>query len=168
MIDQANTAEDAFLKALQGEDELGMVIRAHIHIEHHLNELLNTVIPYPGYLKAMQLDYAGKVNLAGATGLRPDIVRPLLALGNLRNQMAHRLGTKITKSRERNFYKTFGGDGKRNIKQSYEGTRRKLRAGKGPELNELDPPDLFVLMVVSLRAALLVAKTEVEAMSGEN
>ena len=108
MIDQANTAEDAFLKALQGEDELGMVIRAHIHIEHHLNELLNMVIPYPGYLKAMQLDYAGKVNLAGATGLRPDIVSPLLALGKLRNQMAHRLGTKITKSRERNFYKTFG------------------------------------------------------------
>ena len=32
-----------------------MVIRAHIHIEHHLNELLNTVIPYPGYLKAMMV-----------------------------------------------------------------------------------------------------------------
>ena len=168
MIDQANTAEDAFLKALQGEDELGMVIRAHIHIEHHLNEFLDMVIPYQKYLKAMQLDYAGKVNLAGAMGLRPDIVSPLLALGNLRNEMAHRLGTKITKSRERNFYKTFGSDGKRNIQQSYERTRRELRAGKGPKLNELDPPDLFVLMMVALRAALLVAKTEVEAMSGKN
>ena len=63
----------------------------------------------------MQLDFAGKVNLAGATGLRPDIVTPLLTLGNLRNQMAHKLGTKITKSRARNFYKTFGGKGKHNI-----------------------------------------------------
>ena len=49
MIDQENTAEDAFLKDLRGEDELGMVIRAHIHIEHPLNELLNMVMPYPGY-----------------------------------------------------------------------------------------------------------------------
>ncbi len=164
MIDQENTAEDAFLKDLRGEDELGMVIRAHIHIEHHLNELLNMVIPYPGYLKAMQLDYAGKVNLAGATGLRPDIVSPLLALGNLRNQMAHKLGTKITKSRERNFYKTFGSEGKHTIQQSYERTRRDLRVGKGPKLNELSPPDKFVLMAVTLRAALLAAKIDVEAM----
>jgi len=168
MIEQANRAEDAFLEALQGEDELGMVIRAHIHIECHLNELLDMVIPYQKYLKAMQLDYAGKVNLAGATGLRPDIVRPLLALGGLRNEMAHKLGTKITKSRERDIYKTFGADGKHNIQQSYERTRRKLRTGKGPKLKELDPPDLFVLMVVTLRAALLVAKSEVEAMSCEN
>jgi hypothetical protein len=64
MTDQENTAEDEFLKDLQGEDELGMVIRAHIHIEHHLNELLNMVIPYPEYLKPMQLDYAGKVSVA--------------------------------------------------------------------------------------------------------
>ncbi len=167
MTDQENTAEDAFLKDLRGEDELGMVIRAHIHIEHHLNELLNMVIPYSGYLKAMQLDYAGKVNLAGAMGLRPDIVSPLLALGNLRNQMAHKLGTKITKSRERNFYRTFGGEGKQTIQQSYERTRRDLRVGKVPKLRELDSPDLFVLMAVTLRAALLAAKIDVEAMSRE-
>ena len=168
MTDQENTAEDEFLKDLQGEDELGRVIRAHIHIEHHLGEFLDMVIPYPRYLETIQLDYAGKVNLAGAAGLPLGLVRPLLALGNFRNKMAHKLGTKITKPRVQDLYKTFGRDEKRNIQQSYERTWREFRVGQVPKLKELNPPDLFVLMAVTLRAALLAAKIEVETMSREN
>ena len=32
--------DDEFIKALQGEDELGAVVRAHIDIEQHLNEII--------------------------------------------------------------------------------------------------------------------------------
>ena len=101
MAIHADTTEDTFLKALQGEDQLGMVIRAHIYIEHHLNEFLQVLIPYPEFLEPLKLDYYGRVQLAGAMGLQPQLLKPLQAVGALRNEMAHKLGTKLTKSRLR-------------------------------------------------------------------
>lgn len=44
MSDTADPSEAAFVGALFGEDELGVVLRAHIHIEAKLVELLELLV----------------------------------------------------------------------------------------------------------------------------
>jgi len=77
------TASDdqQFQHALQGEDELGVVVRAHIHVEAALNALIETVSSNPNYIDKMDLEYSQKVRLAVALGLLPQYESPLLALG---------------------------------------------------------------------------------------
>ena len=43
--------EDKLLTALQGEDELGVVVRAHIHVEAHLMEYVELCFQFPDHLK---------------------------------------------------------------------------------------------------------------------
>ena len=51
MSDAGDPSEAAFVCALFGEDELGVVVRAHIHIEAKLRELLELVVADPKYLE---------------------------------------------------------------------------------------------------------------------
>jgi hypothetical protein len=39
-LENLDARERAFFQALEGDDELGMVVRAHIHIEHELREFI--------------------------------------------------------------------------------------------------------------------------------
>jgi hypothetical protein len=51
-------------KALSGEDDLGMVVWAHIIIEHELEEFVRLAAPEPSQLKFSEMDYSAKVKLA--------------------------------------------------------------------------------------------------------
>ncbi len=66
---------EEFLQLLDGEDDLGMVIRAHIHIEHELREFIVAAAPQPAELKLSDYDYASTLKLAILT---PDQVGLLL------------------------------------------------------------------------------------------
>lgn len=68
-----------FQAALEGDDQLGMVIRAHIHIEAGLNDVLDVLLVSPKHVEKMNLDFSQKVMLATALGLRPRYQSPLLA-----------------------------------------------------------------------------------------
>jgi hypothetical protein len=63
-IESVEARTDAFFQMLNGEDDLGMVIRAHIHIEHELREFILATAPNPGEIKFSDYDYAKTLQLA--------------------------------------------------------------------------------------------------------
>ncbi len=105
-----------FFAVLDAEDELGAVIRAHIHIESCLNALLDGWMVSPTHLAKMQLEYAQKVDLAVALGLKEQYSAPLRALGTLRNAFAHRPGIALTKDRADSIYKALHQDDKNLVR----------------------------------------------------
>jgi hypothetical protein len=62
--------DQSFLDALLSEDELGVVVRAHIHVEASLSEFIETLIPVPAELP--NLRYQQRVELA--CEVPPDLV----------------------------------------------------------------------------------------------
>jgi hypothetical protein len=82
-----------FIDALNSEDDLGMVVRAHIHIEHELKEFVTSAAPRPDQVKFP--DYDGTIRLALVLGLDATLKPALNAIGKLRNKFSHRLGMKL-------------------------------------------------------------------------
>jgi hypothetical protein len=152
----------AFIAALMGEDELGVVVRAHIHIEAVLLQLLDRMVVDSAKLKKLDLDYAQRVNLALALGLKLQYGAPLLALGSLRNAFAHRPDAKLSKDRVDNLYKSLAADDRQLVQRCYESTNSKMLR-KAPGLRSLPPKDQFVLMATTMRAMLIAASRHVES-----
>jgi hypothetical protein len=152
--------EQKFIDDLKGEDMLGIVVRGHIHVESQLEHLLETLVPYPQYLKELNLDYAGKVHVAVAMGLRPEYAAPLKTLGSIRNRFAHRLDTDLSKNDTENLYKVLHPDDKNIVQQTYERIKTQLAPNKDKRFKDLIPKEQFILLVVTLRAMLLAAVSE--------
>jgi GNAT superfamily N-acetyltransferase len=83
--------DDTFIPALLGEDALGVVVRAHIHIEARINALLDTMVAHPSLLP--HLRYEQRVRLACALGLDDRWFKQLKLLGDLRNRVDYVNGT---------------------------------------------------------------------------
>jgi len=160
-LNRPDPSEDAFIAALFGEDELGVVVRAHIHIEARLLELLELLVEDPKHLERMTLDFSQRVHLATALGLKPEHAPGLLAFGSIRNSFAHRLDTQLSDDRINNLYKALSPGDKEAVQGAYEQTRVVM---KGPDctFKELGPKYRFALISVALRAMLLVAIREAD------
>lgn len=152
---------DEFIQSLQAEDELGLVVRAHIHIEARLIELLSLLADAKA-LEKMDLDYCQRVHLAVALGLKEEHSKGLLALGTLRNAFAHKLGSSLTETRVRNLYEALCTDDKTGVQQAYAKTERTLNQHDQKKFQALPPRDRFVLISVALRGVLLLAIREAE------
>ena len=151
----------AFIAALMGEDELGVVVRAHIHIESVLLRLLDRMVVDPASLKKMDLNYSQRVNFALTLGLKAQHGPPLLALGTLRNAFAHRPETKLSKDRVDNLYKSLGAEDRKLVQRCYETTNSKMLR-EAPGLRSLPPKDQFVLMATVMRGMLIAAVMQME------
>ncbi len=149
--------DDAFKKALESEDELGLVIRAHIHIEASLNQFINCNVVHSSHLSKMQLDYAQKVHLAVCLGLLPKYASPLLALGKLRNYFAHQPETQLSQDRVKALYDSLSSDDKSLVQDSHQRARKKTPDSKIPTFSRLSPKAQFIMLSISMRALLLVA-----------
>ncbi len=157
MLDDDKLSDD-----LNGEDDLGAVIRGHIHIESSLNKLIETHFEFPEYIKKLNLEFHQKVLVAQAIGLKPQYAKSLNTLGTIRNNFAHRLETKLGKNEIESLYKAFEGNDKQIIQNAYLKTNKELKR-KGPKsLTKLEPRQQFTLIVVSIRALLLTAIKELE------
>lgn len=86
----------ALTTVLVGEDDLGKVVRAHIYIEHELQDLIFFAAPNPDQLERFDcMEFSEKVRLALVLGLNANLKAGLSAVGNLRNKFSHRLDTKL-------------------------------------------------------------------------
>jgi hypothetical protein len=93
--------------ALRNEDDLGKVVRAHIHIEHELQDFIFFGSPVPDQLKSFDtMEFTDKVQLALLLGLTPDLKAALNATGRLRNKFAHKLDMKIGEDEAKNLIAT--------------------------------------------------------------
>ncbi|HTE15589.1 MAG TPA: hypothetical protein VK642_10980 [Burkholderiales bacterium] len=155
--------QDQFLEIVRGEDELGVVIRSHIYVESALVYLLKQLVTNSAFLDRLDLDYAQRVNLAVALGLKAGHAPPLLALGTIRNTFAHKLDTKLTKDKVDSLYKQFSPSDKEILHASFKQTMSKVSSIGVDDLRKLPPKDQFALLAIALRSLLLTAITELEA-----
>jgi len=151
-----------FSKRLTEEDELGSVIRAHLHIEFHIDELIAATAPNPDAVQRLNLDYSGKIGLLSILGYNEKLTKPLQNIGDLRNKFAHRLDFKITKDRMRSLYETLDTQGQQIVHHAYDNTRKNsLTSARHPKkMWSLVPKDIFSLLASAIRVMVLIAHKE--------
>jgi hypothetical protein len=89
---------EQFREDLMPSDDLTMFLKAHLHIEHKVIELLELVVADKRALDAMRLTFSQRVTLCQVLGLLDKQHTELLKkLGWLRNKFAHEPGTRISK-----------------------------------------------------------------------
>jgi hypothetical protein len=155
----------AFNADLLGEDPLGMVIRAHIHIENQLIEFIEAALAAPDQLKSLNLDYAGRVSLALALGLHPEFGKPLRSLGTMRNHFAHRLDAGLGAQEANNLQKALGPHLAITL-ESYRETL--LKRGDQPKrFDQLEPIDRIQLFLVTLWSGVAIAAIKMKGRHDE-
>ena len=155
--------DEKFHAALQGEDELGVVVRAHIHIESRLMNLMELFFSAPDHLSKLVLEYEQKVMLAVACGLNPMFASPLKVLGRIRNRFAHRLDSSLDIQQVRSLYEAFSPINKEVIQQAFRNTEDQVAEPTKVKLENLDAKSQFILLVVALDGMLLVAIKDVKS-----
>ncbi|MBR1204512.1 MULTISPECIES: hypothetical protein [unclassified Bradyrhizobium] len=96
LTSRVKTKVQALTQALITEDDLGKVIRAHIHIEHELYDLIFFAAPCPEQLlKSKDMEFSEKVRLALVLGLNAELKPALTAVSKLRNNFAHRIDMRL-------------------------------------------------------------------------
>lgn len=150
--------EEQFQHDLNREDELGKVIRAHLHIENIVDRLLEMEFKKPDVLKQLHLDYNDRVLLLQAFGYTEMLTRPLAAFGNLRNAVAHNLSSSLTEDKMQSLYNSFDSHGKEIIQNSYRRTHQQSSDSEMPRsLNKLHAPGRFLFFAISIHAMLVVS-----------
>lgn len=148
-----------FFEAIIKEDELGCVVRAHLHIEYLIDHLLAVHFEDVSALRPMRLEYSDRVRLLKAFGYEANLTGQLLMLGTLRNDFAHKLDAKLTTDRLESLYKAFDVGSKKMLHDIYRQTReRAADASRFPSsLKKLSPKDLFAFYATTARASLIAA-----------
>ena len=149
--------DSEFLADLQRQDEIGAVIRGHIHVETKVNELIEKLLPFPDDKSLRNLDYASRVNLVTMLGLPPRFKPPLQVIGKLRNDFAHRPSRQLTKSDANNYYKSFASEERKMINDMYNTTKHQIGKTPSDRFTQLNPKDQFILCTINLHSALLVS-----------
>ena len=158
-----NLSDEMFRKSLFDEDELGSVIRVHLHVEYHVNKIIEKLVPFPDDLSAINLDYNGKVNLICALGVKQEYKKLLSALGNMRNKFAHDPFYKLTKSEVNNLYKSLSAQDKDILQQAHDKTRNQVKDDKVKPYKDLEPRDKFILIAVVIRTMVIEINNEITA-----
>jgi hypothetical protein len=160
--------DEAFIGVLFGEDELGVVVRAHIHVEAKLQELLELLVVDTKYFERMRLPFGQRVNLAVALGLQAEHAPALSALGTLRNAFAHHLDTKLSDERVNKLYDTLSPGDREVVQAAYEQTKIRMSMPEVPQFESLGPKSRFILISVALRGLLSAAIRETRARQAES
>ncbi len=87
------------LNAVWKQDSLtiGRILRAHVFVEHFLNELLRAKNPGLGPLDKARLTFAQKVSLVGPESPEvEDLLPGIRRLNQIRNRLAHSLHADLT------------------------------------------------------------------------
>ena len=150
-------ADDAFDKeffdTLSNEDDLGVVVRSHLHIEYKLKKFLEELIPHPDGLNIgslANLRYEQLVDLSIAFGIRPNIVSPIKKLGQLRNRFSHELRGNLSKSEIMEFRGTFDSDSLDRLEDLYQSTKSTLSEKPPQNIINLPEKELFIIHMVGL------------------
>ncbi len=150
--------DEQFLGALLGDDELGLVIRAHIHIESGINELLDVAVPHPKQLP--HLRYEQKLKLACALGLQERLFKPLNILGHIRNAFGHNLNTSISEVNVNDLYGALAEQDRKGFLLGIEANLVRLRIQNVDQFPTLSPRVRFIFLAIGLDKAMAQARSE--------
>lgn len=142
------------LESLEHEDDLGMVIRAHIVIEQYLNFIIKSYITDIETYKQVKLTYEQTYLLVISLGLDSRFKTPLKAIGSIRNAFAHRLRSpSISKEDANSIYKSLGKEEKDSLQKDYKKIAKDVDE---VQFNQISPRQKFMYCVVIIGAALEV------------
>jgi hypothetical protein len=141
-------------EALQGEDDLGVVVRSHIIIEQRLNSFVEALLVSSEHFSKMKLDFHQTVKLAVALGLNKRFESPLNSLGSLRNGFAHSIRPEISKQDANNLYQSFSAEDKQILHRSVKRTQWQNPDNQLSDYRSSTPKEQFSLNAVVLCAAL--------------
>lgn len=153
-------SDAAFFHALLGEDPLGAVVRAHIHVEARVYQVLAALTPHPGHLPN-NLRYEQRVRMAVALGLNEEILQPLKVLGDIRNEFAHSLDVTLTDAMVERLWQTFSQENQKIIREAYANTHAQLSQQGMPEYEKSDARHRFIMMAVTIDKYLIAVENEV-------
>ena len=147
----------SLIEILEGEDDLGVVIRSHIVVEQYLNHLIESMMVSPKHYQNIKIDYSDKVRLAISLGLNPRFETPLNTLGTIRNGFAHKLRSELSKQDVNSLYKSMSKEDKEVVQSCFNKTRAKLPEENIPDHSALEVKEKFTLYIVAIAGALQVA-----------
>lgn len=143
----------ALISALSDEDELGMIIRAHIHIENQLTKYVESRLSPSEALNVLDLTYDDRVNLALALKLPDDFKAALNFIGSLRNRFAHQLDAILAKQDANNFANALGQ--KKIVLRAFEATKKKLEQ-EASSLKSEQPKERVTIYLLTLWSGIAV------------
>lgn len=149
----STSQDELFYSDLEREDDVGLVLRGQLHIEHQLIEIANAVLPYGKRCEWGKFAYRAKVELAHACGLSEDVRCVLLKLGNLRNVFAHNLNATISKQRALDLYNCQS-DRLRTVLQD---SHKLMTGGSVFSVTKIEPRDLVALIFLNMHSATKAA-----------
>ena len=138
---------------MQREDDVGLVLRGHLHIEHQLIELLSETLHFPDRCDWSFVNYRAKVELAHAAGLPADIKSLLERIGSIRNDFAHQLDSSISPKLSLDLYNSLSDRIRLGLKTSYKA----MGIGEFTGPASLEPRDLLTLIFLNARQATKAA-----------
>lgn len=167
-MDNTDLVDDGFRDALNRQDDIGLVILAHIHIEAAIDDFNKEFMADAEEYDAIELEFSKKASLASALGLHQESLPVLRAIGKMRNRFAHRLDQRINDDLANNLYSALSGGDKSVVQETYKHTLKTNPRGKDDEplpqkFNALDPRDRLILLLVTVRAKMLAARMEAAA-----
>lgn len=143
-----------FFNTLAIEDDLGMVVRAHIQLESILQEFIRVSAPQPGQVKFSAMDFEQMLQLSLILGLRETLKPALSAIGRLRNKFAHQLDMTLDDMTADNLYGALDEHCKKATQTLYG---KVFEKGLGPkEFKNAAPKGRVGLSLMSVRSALRV------------
>lgn len=167
-IENVPDLDPRFVRALLGEDEIGVVVRSHIFVEANINEYLELVTSAPEYLAKAGLRYQQRVLLACALGFDSRFKAALLGLGAIRNAFSHKLDSKLTDSTVNSLYSKLPSFGKEAVHISHEYMKDLMNVEEPIVFEELSARDKFILIALNLERVLMAAVLMVKSAGGEN
>lgn len=152
--------DEELSKHLSAEDEMGVVIRAHIHIEANLSEFIDKAIPHPELL-SKRMPYESRVRLACSLGFEKEYLDSLKLLGDIRNEFGHKLNARLTDEKVNELYSKLPSMARNGVLVAYEATKNKLEKHDAPAFDKLSAKDRFSLIAVALK--MFVVATNINA-----
>lgn len=149
----------AFYSDIEREDALGVVVRGLMYIEAELAALIEENVSQPDTL-SRDIEFAMRVRIAVALGLRASLLPPLNALGNLRNKLAHNLRVSLGQSVANNLYKTLESVDQEIVQVTYRGFQERSDGKYPSKFKDLDPLDQVRFFLVTLRMAVRAARMQ--------
>jgi hypothetical protein len=138
---------------LARQDDVGLVLRGHLHIERELVNLASAMLPFHARCDWGKLSFRAKVELAYACGLPLDVKNLLEKVGSLRNDFAHKLSARISKSAALDLYNSLSPRHRSGLKGSYKVMFGKVLSKPAA----LPPHDLLTLVLLTAHSATRAA-----------
>jgi hypothetical protein len=158
LIKDVAERRSAFYATLDGQDDLGVVVRAHIAIEQELRHFIKIKAPCPEFVDFKEMDYNATLTLAMMLGLPKDL-RPLLAaLGSLRNKFSHRMNMVLRQSDAADLYAKLGKAAQKDLQVGLRSASAKHPDREGDPKN-MTPKELLAVTCGYLHLLVMGAAT---------